>query len=290
MTRRIAPPSELEPPCWVAGLLHPRRALREHAESRYRLTTQLGGDWALLSVRRPDARELAGDQFAAAAERCYHLLRQGLAAPDCAGLRPLRMWNGVPGILERDAEGLNRYMHFNAGRHAACRAWLDDGELPTASGVGHAGDDLLVHCLAGRHPARAIENPRQVSAYRYSRRYGPKPPCFARATRVATPAGPLLLIGGTASVLGEDSAHPGDLQAQLAETLRNIDALCAAAGEGGLRPRELRIYHPRAGDRDALDAALDAAGVAPEREWLCTALCRDELLVEIEALAGPEAR
>ena len=32
-----------------------------------------------------------------------------------------------------------------------------------------------------------VENPRQIPAFRYSKRYGPIPPCFARATRIKTP-------------------------------------------------------------------------------------------------------
>src|SRR6187455_2321525 len=111
------------------------------------------------------------------------------------------------------APGLTRYMVFNAGRFAALEELHGGrGELErsvaSATGVGHKGEDLHVHCLATRAGGRAVENPRQVPAYRYSTRYGPVPPCFARATEVASYGSRTLLVAGTSAVQGEDSTHP----------------------------------------------------------------------------------
>ena len=157
-------------------------------------------------------------------------------------------------------------MVFNAGRFAAFADWFRapqsrsaaqsapvfdrarfHRDIPTATGVGHAGDDLIIHALASALPGRPIENPRQRAAYRYSRKYGPLPPCFARATLVPGTADSQrsLLIGGTASVCGEASVHADDLVAQTAETFRNLDALiCAAGGTGVNALRSLRAITP----------------------------------------------
>ena len=51
--------------------------------------------------------------------------------------------------------------------------------------------DRSGHQTQNSAPGVAIENPRQTPSYHYSRRYGPRPPCFARATRF----GSLLFIG-----------------------------------------------------------------------------------------------
>ena len=90
--------------------------------------------------------------------------------------------------------------------------------------------------MAAGLPGKPVENPRQRAAYRYSGKYGPLPPCFARATLVpgTRAAERTLLIGGTASVCGEASVHAGDLVAQTAETFRNLDALIRAAGGTGI--------------------------------------------------------
>ena len=42
--------------------------------------------------------------------------------------------------------------------------------------------DLMIDALSAASPGIAVENPRQIPSYRYARRYGPRPPCFARAT------------------------------------------------------------------------------------------------------------
>ena len=101
-----------------------------------------------------------------------------------------------------------------------------------------------------------VENPRQVSAYHYSRRFGAIPPCFARATLLTCGGEPLLIVGGTASVVGEESRHIGDLHGQTQETFRNLASVVAAASGRTLREdaspddirsllssfRELRVY------------------------------------------------
>lgn len=182
---------------------------------------------------------------------------------------------------------MDRYMVFNVARHAACRRWLGDGFeqcLPTASGIGHDGEDLVIDALAAADPGEPVENPRQIPAYRYSRRYGPRPPCFARAT--VLPRHGLMLIGGTASVVGQDSEHPGDLAAQIHETLANLSAL-----SGDLRRlTDLRVFHPRAEDAGPIGRTIGAAlGAGARIELMRAELCRRELLVEIEGVARPPA-
>ena len=134
-------------------------------------------------------------------------------------------------------DGLDRYMVFNAGRHDA---YSDQrGALGTASAVGIKGSDLSIHCLALEEPGTPVENPRQTPAWQYSARYGPLPPCFSRATIVDLAGRRTLLIGGTASVVGEDSRHAGQFDAQVEETLLNLEALIRTADgnppDGGAR-------------------------------------------------------
>jgi chorismate lyase/3-hydroxybenzoate synthase len=99
----------------------------------------------------------------------------------------------------------------------------------------------------------AVNNPRQVAPYHYSQRFGPLPPCFARATRLESSE--LLLVGGTASVRGEDSVHIDDLASQCREAYVNLASLVSAAIGKTLTSsaklprllacfRDLRVYHP----------------------------------------------
>jgi hypothetical protein len=231
----------------------------------------------------------------------------------------VRFWNFIPGIHERmTADGRDRYMVFNAGRFKAfeqCYGGREafDGSVATASAVGHTGRDLLIYCLADDAPGQPLDNPRQVKPYRYSARFGPLPPCFARATIVqseragagaagAAASKRLLLVGGTASIRGEDSAHLGNLELQTQETFENLAALVRAASLGGSRAgadrpetdraaalaqyRELRVYHPNRRDARAIRRAIgEAFGDLRFLELHRANLCRSELLVEIEGLA-----
>ena len=220
---------------------------------------------------------------------------------------PVRFWAFIPGIHDDLGAGLDRYMAFNAGRYGAFAVHLDHPSsfgrsVPTASAVGIEGDYFQLHCLAAEAPGVPIENPRQVSAYHYSRRFGPIPPCFARATLLTCGGAPLLIVGGTASVVGEESRHIGDLHGQTQETFRNLASVVAAASGRTLREdacpddirsllssfRELRVYCTDFVHRTSIAATVGAMFSSECRiEWLRAALCRSELLIEIEGLAFP---
>ena len=230
-----------------------------------------GGGYRLLSYSVPEAVELSAASFETICAEIYRHLASVL--PVTASCHPIRLWNFIPQILSPLGELEHRYMVFNAGRFDALSAWLGgesgiDRSVATASGVGHLGRDLQIHCLASEVAGEPVENPRQVSSYRYSRRYGPKPPCFARATRFQpADSEPWLLVGGTASVVGEDSQHETSLLQQVHETLLNLAAVVhaggAPAGDPDLsgddlvrgmmqRYRHLRVYYVREDDRELL--------------------------------------
>lgn len=214
---------------------------------------------------------------------------------------PLRIWNGLPGIVERMSapaaeikewesiapkhEPFDRYMAFNTGRNTAFRKRFGDDDglaqfTPAATAVGHHGEDLQIHILASTTPGQAIENPRQTPAYNYSPRYGPSPPVFVRATRF----GDRLFVSGTASIVGENSMHPDELHKQFSETIANINAIIQHAEHDDLALRHFRIYAPCPDDLPVLSDALSKAYPSLQSLELMRAdICRRNLRVEIEA-------
>ena len=101
-----------------------------------------------------------------------------------------------------------------------------------------------------------------------------------------------LLIGGTASVLGEDSRHMGDLDAQLVETEKNLRALAAQvtgkddAWHGHFA--HLRVYHRREEDQAIVRRYVEERLPANQSaEYFCVDICRGELLTEIEGVFIP---
>jgi chorismate lyase/3-hydroxybenzoate synthase len=205
----------------------------------------------------------------------------------------LRIWNYVPHIHEVSS-GIDRYMLFCKGRAEAFAAHYGpefSDRLSAASAVGCPGELLVVHMLAAREPGIAIENPRQVAAHRYPERYGPKSPSFARGTLTGRAWERKVFVSGTASIVGHESRFPGDPVRQTEESLRNIEAVLdesGVPGRGGMlgdRLASLRVYVRFPEQHGVIRAAVSTmTGRAVPTTWLQAEICREELLVEIEAI------
>ena len=204
---------------------------------------------------------------------------------------PLRFWVTVPGINETE-NGLERYQAFCRGRSLAFEAAHGAGftrRLCASSAVGSESGALSIHFLAAREPGVHWENPRQVAAYSYPSGYGPRSPSFARATIAPAALGGPTFIAGTASIVGHESRHPGDVEAQLRETVENLDALVASLPRLGHdrsgRFQLLKVYLRHSGDLPAVRRALE---LFPRLDaptlFLRADICRRALLVEIEAI------
>jgi len=209
----------------------------------------------------------------------------------------VRMWNQVGDINCPNAEGLEIYRDFCFGRAEAFANW--EGrfrQLPAATGIGKLspGVDL---CFIATKPGRTVylENPRQTPAYKYSPRYGPKSPTFARATFVRGENNGNLFVSGTASILGEDTAHVDDIARQTVETLRNIDVLVGndnlhrhGVDGGEYTVRDLDQVKVYVRDPKHVSVVRDICTLVfpADREiaYFNVDVCRPELLVEIEGV------
>lgn len=303
-----------QPPGWATRLVasasstsaanphDPGSALQVAATDRF----------VLVSAVLADADALSIDALEARVANAYRGIGALLAQHE---RHAIRFWNFIPRIHAQVADGRDRYMVFNAGRFHAFSdlygsARLFARALPTASAVGIDGGPLVIHALGDIAAGTPLENPRQVPAYSYSRRYGPLPPCFARATLTERePGDHRLLIGGTASIIGEDSHHARDPRRQAHETFDNLAQLVASASarvhaaastsststDAPMLPpaadpldalTDLRVYFVQ-DDHAALvrDLVLARFRRAAHIEFTRADLCRSELLVEIEGLA-----
>ncbi len=226
----------------------------------------------------------------AAAEIAYRRLMEWNRESGFDGL--LRIWNYADALTAGDGD-CERYRLFNLGRARGIDGQLERFPAGTAIGRCDGKRVLEVHWLASRAQGHPVENPRQVSAFHYPRQYGPQSPSFSRATLPAELQLPLF-VSGTASVLGHESAHAGNLEAQLDEVLRNLASLIASARverpelESALGARSiLKVYVRDAEDLARVEAALSAR--VPEtvqRRVVQGEICRRELLVEIDLLHG----
>ncbi|WP_233840584.1 pteridine-dependent deoxygenase [Dyella sp. 2HG41-7] len=236
-----------------------------------------GGGWVFAAV---EMNENAHGGIEGAAREAYAALR------DFMGTRRernvLRIWNYIGDINEGDGD-TERYKQFCDGRAAGLGDFFAEG-FPAATAIGHHDTKraLQIYLLASIDAGTPIENPRQVSAWRYPRQYGRTSPGFARA--MLMPAHDALAISGTAAVVGHASAHEGDLEAQLNETLTNLETLLStaemAAGFDTHSPLKVYVRHatdaPRV--RDILQHRLPGVPAL----LMHGDVCRRELLVEID--------
>lgn len=259
-----------------------------------RLQRAASGQYGLITVTIENARALDREALSNRVDWVYQTVADLLAGSPAP--YPIRFWNHICHIHEPMGDGMDRYMAFNVGRFRAFSRRFGDRQnfdraIATASGVGCHGNDIRIHALSSARAGIPVANPRQVQPFRYSQRFGPRPPCFSRATLLETER-PMLLIGGTASIRGEESMFIGDLEAQMDETVVNLAALVEHAGSIAKRPAtlgsitDLRIYLPNMEHSDTVLAAarraIPNAGVIQIQR---AELCRKELMVEIEGRA-----
>ncbi len=247
--------------------------------------------FATVSVTVSDA---GSDALGEATYIAYRSLLNALQATGYPHL--LRIWNSIPGINVDDG-GLERYRRFNLHRFKA----YDESKRPTQAGapaacaLGSFGGPLVLYCLASNTPPESIENPRQTSAYRYPQQYGPRAPSFSRAAlwRGAGSDSDVLFVSGTASIVGHQTLHQGNVVAQAHETLTNLQSVVAAAVSRGAREVALlsdlmlKAYVRHPSDQPLVHRVLAGHGLDADAVlYLHADICRADLLVEIEAI-GP---
>lgn len=256
-----------------------------------------GGGLLFGAIELDEAPLDSGDtDIEAATEHAYRQLEACIHAHGYPHL--LRTWNYLGDITLGEGDG-ERYRRFCLGRARGITASAGEirpGTLPAATAIGRTDGArrLQVYWLAARQPGNPLENPRQISAWRYPRQYGPQPPSFARA--MLPPAGSAmpLLLSGTAAIVGHASRHADSLADQFAETLANFDSLLATARaqRPALPPRfdagsRLRVY---VRDLDAIptveDLLAERLNPGVPRIVLHAAICRRDLRMEIDGVHG----
>lgn len=223
----------------------------------------------------------------------------------------IRTWWYLGGILAQDQTG-PRYQEFNRARADGyagipfLRGLLPAGHqstaYPASTGIGMHGQGLALSVLAvtGEVQAVPLENPRQISAYRYNAIYGPQSPRFARGLVLIRGNDAMLFVSGTASIVASETRHAGDVAAQTRQTLDHISYLISEAnlsrhglrGLGGTWNGLLsaRIYVKRAEDRILVETLCQERWGQVPLVSTQADICRPDLLVEVECLVATARR
>jgi hypothetical protein len=154
----------------------------------------------------------------------------------------------------------------------------------------------------GDHKIIAIDNPDQIRPYDYSQQVlkgrpvsGKRinqPPQFERAVFLADSQGSTLFVSGTASIIGQDTIGIDDVERQTIVTAENISRLTDAKRIGHLtgnaddspgNPILLRVYIKRQEDFKKVKGICEDLFPGVQAVYIEADICRDNLLVEIEA-------
>lgn len=207
-----------------------------------------------------------------------------------------RMWNFIPDINNTNNDGLEIYKDFCLGRAEAFEEYAKTHKIPmpAATGIGTQGGELVMYLLASpSNKCLHIENPRQIPAFTYPKKHGPKSPSFARATYLDEGNG-MIFVSGTASIIGHETVNEDDIVGQCETTFENIALLIS---QKNCSDNDINAG-AKLTDLDSIKVYVRHAHHIPVVRELCSRhfsskatiaflnvdICRSNLLVEIEGV------
>lgn len=207
-----------------------------------------------------------------------------------------RIWNYLGRINEELPNGLETYREFCLGRARVLERYGIAHDMPAATVIGAQSGGLVCYVLSRRTGEQVnLENPRQVPAYYYPPRYGPKSPNFARATYVIPDTGPdRIYVSGTAGILGHRTVHLGDVERQFELATdniayligeRNLSVFDIAPGSNLEQLDNIKVYVRRRADIPCVERICkEKFSPSATIAILHADICRSDLLVELEGI------
>lgn len=198
----------------------------------------------------------------------------------------------------KDEEGGQRYQKLNKAREDFFKRVglvkddsIEQEKFPASTGIGMSSGNFIMECIALTTDRKDVsiiplENPEQVSAFRYTERVlgaGAPRPLFSRGMAIQIRNKKKILVSGTASILKEDTEH--DIIVQQTDT--TIDNVLRVLGQGGAGVKDiiqLRVYVKDVKNYEYVKTIEKRFPSVPCL-YLLADVCREDLLVEIEAEA-----
>jgi hypothetical protein len=242
-----------------------------------------------------------------AAEKAFDLMLAILDNEQMSLNNVVRQWNYIGDILTV-REGYQNYQIFNEVRSEYYHSYRNIKGYPAATGVGtkHGGVILDFRALKphGSVMIKPVENPNQINAYNYEQqvlkgvadkgRTVKHPPQFERGLLLANNQDSTLFISGTASIIGQVTIGIDDIEKQTIITIENIMKLSDPVRLGKLVAKPipyrgkyslLRVYIKRQSDFNLVRQICDSYFPEIPAIYIEADICRDDLLIEIEAEA-----
>ncbi len=221
----------------------------------------------------------------------------------------VRQWNYVGEILRKeeiDGRQRQHYQMFNETRSRFYKQFRTCADFPAATGIGMLCSGVCVDSFSvtGNENLKVvpISSPVQAESYQYGQKVligAPdcqltknQPPQFERAKLIVLNNASRLIISGTASIAGEETVGIGNVEEQTRVTIENIEALASAENLKRQCPEiksipgtysYVRVYVKYKDDISTVKAICNEAFGNVPATFVVADICRDNLLVEIEA-------
>lgn len=270
-----------------------------------------------LSLEGRDFKAFLARGQSAEASRCYYIFEKLDESLQNAGmnfLQIVRQWSYIENIASvrlEDGAAKQNYQDFNDARSKIYEKYLPatgldlSGGYPAATGIG-CDSGVLIEFLALSGTSlhiKPLSNPKQKNAYQYAEKElaGDNPakttPKFERAKLIFNPDAKkgAILVSGTAAIEGESSSSAQSAPEQTLQTIDNIFALVSKENVDAalyelnaeldrIEWAHLRVYVKRFEDIPATKAICEKYFPGATALYLRADVCREELLVEIEAV------
>ena len=244
------------------------------------------------------------DSIAEASERAFKMAVTILSAEGLSIQNIIRQWNYIENIaIVEDVNAPQNYQDFNDVRARYYDQVSFEKGYPAATGIGQDTGGVIIGFIALSESdiisIKPIGNPGQIDAHKYSdivlegnsnQKCTPK---FERAKLVSIGSRNYIYVSGTASILGEETVHEGDVEKQTLTTIDNIKRLFSRENQGTLgldfdvakiQFSHLRVYVKYKKDIPAVQKVCDAELNCKSSLFLESDVCRENLLVEIEGV------
>lgn len=250
-------------------------------------------NWKVVSATIPDGVDDSYQKM----QEALHNIESQLSKHGFTYQDVIRTWIYVGGITHF-SNGVENYEAINLSRKNYYDRIFGAKTLtkyPASTGIGMDNRDIVITVLAYRkrpfEEVSAVENMAQTAAWNYPSHLAKISPTFSRAYRIDTPSGTLSLISGTASIIGAETVHIGDVQAQVGVTIDNLERVIASSIRQSdiIDPLSTVIqyvcYIKNPGDFEKVRQICNSRlPLSANRLFVKADVCRDNLLVEIEAV------
>lgn len=256
----------------------------------------ISGQSRLLIV---NAYQLSG-QVAQDAAQCFVNIEDAIKRKGFKLDQLFRQWNYIGQIL-KVKEGKQNYQLFNEARANYFTSSSFAQGYPAATGIGMDVPGVLVEAcflISENLKPVVVSNPLQLAAHSYSDKVLvstlplKSTPKFERAKALVNHRSSTVFISGTAAILGEDSSASVEPEKQTSQTLHIIQQL--ASRENLFKHtrvdqviqshyKNVRVYLKNGYISDQIKQQVSQFFQNEHPLFLSADICRDNLLVEIEA-------